>query len=602
MIDERASQAERPSPTVPSISVIIPTYQRCQKLRQSLDSLARQTAPADTFEVIVVVDGSSDGTIAMLQSYAAPYTLRWLVQDHAGQAAACNRGSREASGILVLSLDDDTIARADLIEQYLRAQSENPGTVVQGAFDVDCSILVSPYLRYEARRLAAFETTQSRSGGVFAEMDVSGGNLLVPRDLLERAGGFCEQLRDVEDVDGELAQRLVRQGARLVYWPQARATLTDLKDLPARLHAAERYGRSYVRVHRMQPATIWRTSSFLTDRGSRLRRALRALIACTSSWRWRLGWLERALAPLNRLCELVRARRLAEALYRLRIELHFWKGVSAESQGRLGRYVPRPVTVLCYHDVTSRIRSAFRQYMLSPSQFSLQMKVLGLLGYQPIGLDRLYDYLTAGRPLPRKPVVLTFDDGYGALLRTATPLLAQMHVPHAHFLNSAKLGHTTDWVTEAPDLTVMRREEIREALRSYGDWVDFQAHGRDHASLAASSSAAVAEQVTSCVREIEAITGRPVRYLAYPYGEYDEQTVRVVSELQPPPRLAFTIDTGRCRPGCDPHRVPRVQVFQHDMLVEFAFKLVTGRDPRGLLDRLRPGMVRARVRRLWAGS
>ena len=69
------------------ISVVIPTYNRARQLRSCLDALARQSAPADAFEVIIVDDGSTDDTGVLLDAYRAPFRLRVERHENRGQAA-----------------------------------------------------------------------------------------------------------------------------------------------------------------------------------------------------------------------------------------------------------------------------------------------------------------------------------------------------------------------------------------------------------------------------------------------------------------------------------------------------------------------------------
>src|SRR5207245_474841 len=83
-----------PAPT-PELSGVIATYNRAAQLRTCLDALARQDAVAGAFEVIVVVDGSTDGTAEMLATYHAPYQLSAIHQTNAGQCRALNRGVSE---------------------------------------------------------------------------------------------------------------------------------------------------------------------------------------------------------------------------------------------------------------------------------------------------------------------------------------------------------------------------------------------------------------------------------------------------------------------------------------------------------------------------
>src|SRR5258707_10281865 len=98
------------------LSVVIPTYNRCASLRRLLDALARQTLSADRFEVIVVDDGSSDGTRELLRTLKTPYALVSIEQPNQGPGAARNRGVRAASGDLILFLDDDVVPMDDLLD------------------------------------------------------------------------------------------------------------------------------------------------------------------------------------------------------------------------------------------------------------------------------------------------------------------------------------------------------------------------------------------------------------------------------------------------------------------------------------------------------
>src|SRR5262249_43416700 len=99
----------------PRVSVITPTYNRKNSLISTLQALARQTVTPATFEVVVISDGSSDGTAEALAGLATPYALRCFEQDHQGPAAARNLGVHEAHGELLVFLDDDVVPDPELI-------------------------------------------------------------------------------------------------------------------------------------------------------------------------------------------------------------------------------------------------------------------------------------------------------------------------------------------------------------------------------------------------------------------------------------------------------------------------------------------------------
>ena len=91
------------------VSVIIATYNRCKILARTLPTLLAQTFPSSEYEVILVVDGSTDGTSKFLRGFCSHGNLRVIEQENQGQAAAINAGLRVACGDLVLFLDDDIL-------------------------------------------------------------------------------------------------------------------------------------------------------------------------------------------------------------------------------------------------------------------------------------------------------------------------------------------------------------------------------------------------------------------------------------------------------------------------------------------------------------
>ena len=112
-------QNSRDSAT-PELSVVIPTCNRSEKLQRCLQMLSRQSLPAAQFEVIVVDDGSTDGTEELLRAQKLPFALRHFRQANKGPAAARNRGIREASGRIVVFLGDDIYVPPDFLGDHLR--------------------------------------------------------------------------------------------------------------------------------------------------------------------------------------------------------------------------------------------------------------------------------------------------------------------------------------------------------------------------------------------------------------------------------------------------------------------------------------------------
>src|SRR5262245_2023039 len=115
------------------VSIVIPTYNRRESLCRTLYSLFQQDFPMSDFEIVVVIDGSTDGTEEMLCSLEPPCALRWFVQENQGASAACNRGVEEARGELIVFVDDDNLAAPQLIREHTSSHADNPNKAVLGA-------------------------------------------------------------------------------------------------------------------------------------------------------------------------------------------------------------------------------------------------------------------------------------------------------------------------------------------------------------------------------------------------------------------------------------------------------------------------------------
>lgn len=91
------------------ISVVIATFNRKQLLARTLPTLLNQDLPPEAYELVVVDDGSTDGTAQLIRTFQPRCKMQILNQSNSGQAIACNKGFLAATGELVLLLDDDIV-------------------------------------------------------------------------------------------------------------------------------------------------------------------------------------------------------------------------------------------------------------------------------------------------------------------------------------------------------------------------------------------------------------------------------------------------------------------------------------------------------------
>jgi glycosyltransferase involved in cell wall biosynthesis len=144
----------------PSVSVIIPTYNRKGPLRETLASLGSQTYPSDRFDVIVVDDGSTDGTEAVAAE-TFPFTLRLVRQINQGDAAARNFGARHSQADFLVFLDDDILVEPGYLTYLIHAHDMRQNRIVAGAWDLWPAEIAN--LSQTSKRLLASGSYYARS-------------------------------------------------------------------------------------------------------------------------------------------------------------------------------------------------------------------------------------------------------------------------------------------------------------------------------------------------------------------------------------------------------------------------------------------------------
>lgn len=227
----------------PAVSVVLPTYNRRERLVRVLTALAAQRVDVDV-EVVVVSDGATDGTNAYLTLDEPPMPLVAVLQDNAGPAAARNTGWRAAKGELVLFLDDDVVPDRDLVQAHVDAHRRLGETaVVIGPMLTPPDATLSPWVAWEQAMLdKQYDLLRGLPSASYRNFYT--GNASLRRARLEAAGGFDTRFRRAEDV--ELAYRLREQGATFAYCDQARGLHYAERGFDSWQRTAYDYGRNDV--------------------------------------------------------------------------------------------------------------------------------------------------------------------------------------------------------------------------------------------------------------------------------------------------------------------------------------------------------------------
>ena len=241
----------------PVFSVIVPTYNRQAVLQECLDALARQTMRPETFEVIVVDDGSTDSTEQFCRSYQTNYSFQYLRQLNAGAGATRRRGVQHARGEYLLLINDDTIAATDLLAEHCKAHQnrQDARQCVLGDFCFPAAAQQRALTRFLTQSSFFFPQVTLRAGEYWEYTYVVTCNLSVRRDAVLAVGSFDARFRVAEDSD--LGLRLSRKGFCVRYVPEAQATHQHLPfTIPDLLRRAAAYGANQLAFLRKHPALL----------------------------------------------------------------------------------------------------------------------------------------------------------------------------------------------------------------------------------------------------------------------------------------------------------------------------------------------------------
>jgi glycosyltransferase involved in cell wall biosynthesis len=201
-------------------SVIIPTYNRLNRLKQVINGLEQQNVPLGEFEVIVISDGSSDGTNEYLYTLTTPLHFRFICQSNLGPAMARNCGVDHANGNIIIFIDDDVVPAPQLIYEHLTFHKQyGSTTVVLGPMLSPPDFQMSSWVRWEQAMLVKQYDDMARGLWEPTGRQFYTGNTSLARQHLIDAGGFDPSIRRAEDV--ELAYRLADRGLRFIFNPSA---------------------------------------------------------------------------------------------------------------------------------------------------------------------------------------------------------------------------------------------------------------------------------------------------------------------------------------------------------------------------------------------
>jgi glycosyltransferase involved in cell wall biosynthesis/peptidoglycan/xylan/chitin deacetylase (PgdA/CDA1 family) len=555
-------------------SIVIPTYERREIVARSVAALNNQSFR--DFEVVVVDDGSSDGTADALRALEVDFPLEVISRPNEGASVARNVGAAAASGEFLLFLDDDMEADSEMLAEQDRSLREGADMVLGHLPlhpDSPDNLLSQGVGRWAEKR-------RERLEGIAGELpitELNTGQMSISRANFERLGGFDpsftqEGLYGGEDLD--MGYRVGRAGLRLVFNPAAISYQYYAVDPGDYTRRTRETGRSAQQLRAKHPELTQDLHAGLVYR-TRRSRILFGL----------LGRLPRIFSrPLEALTAgRVRTGKLDFHTYRLFFGLQtmeFQRGYrQAEKAAGSGGAV-----VLGYHAIADLAgEGVTSEYGVPPERFAAQLDALRRAGWAFIDLDRLRAALRGESELPKRAILLSFDDGYESVLTAGAPVLTSRGIPAVIFALTGKIGGCNDW--DEPGPSGPQRLLDEKGLQSLGEvGVSVQSHGATHRRLTELDAAQLEMELAGSRERLDSLgLGEPVA-LAYPFGVWSPEVAAAVKEAGY--ELAFTVEPGAARPGENPYALPRVEVLAADSPRTVLIKMRTATWPAWLRQRL----------------
>jgi len=196
-------------------SIVIPTYNRTERLQLCLQSIAQLDYPRRHFEVIVVDDGSRIPIKPITDQFADPLAIRLIKQKNAGPASARNTGAAEARGNYLVFTDDDCQPDANWLQAVATARNECPQALIGGhTVNALSQNLYSTASQLLIDYLYDYYNQDQRNSIFFAS-----NNFAMPRQLFHKVGGFETHFPLAAGEDREFCDRWRHHGFTMYYSP-----------------------------------------------------------------------------------------------------------------------------------------------------------------------------------------------------------------------------------------------------------------------------------------------------------------------------------------------------------------------------------------------
>lgn len=206
----------------------------------------------------------------------------------------------------------------------------------------------------------------------------------------------------------------------------------------------------------------------------------------------------------------------------------------------------REIPVLIYH----RVGYTKGHLTVTPERLAADLEALRESGYQTIGLPVFEKFLQDGQiELPKRPLLITFDDGYDDNWEYAFPLLKQYNMTAVFYIITALIG-------QPERLTAAQIKEMAAAGMFFGS------HTISHRALAELPESEIRDELQTSKNILETLLDTDIRTIAYPKGSYNEDTLRIAKEIGY--TAGFSTRYGKCSRQGNHYILKRIPVFSFD--------------------------------------
>jgi peptidoglycan/xylan/chitin deacetylase (PgdA/CDA1 family) len=255
------------------------------------------------------------------------------------------------------------------------------------------------------------------------------------------------------------------------------------------------------------------------------------------------------------------------------------RGMSAVTRVEAGR---SRLIILAYHAIADlRADRRLAEYGVPPDLFAAQLETLAGDDWEFVGLDAVLAAQRGEGPLPRRALLLSFDDAYTDLLEAGCPILERHGAPGLAFAVADQIGGSNVWDSEkgSVELGLLDAAGLL-AVAERG--VEVGSHTASHCKLPTVSGEQLEREIVGSADRLEAIGLPRPRAFSYPYGESSPAVAAAVRAGGY--EAAFTVAWGVQAPGGDPFAVPRIEIHASDTPQKLELKLAAATWPGRIRD------------------